>query len=147
MNYKWIWVQTVHSNSITENKFLGNSQAVFSWWYKTNFLWIVIDFYLVYKMSQSERHTLTPRDLRCYDDMVIVTHEVSWLTDNNCGNTNALKIIQDLCDGRNSCYVNHSKALLGGDGCSYMYYSCQTGKMYVIDMRTGTVWNKLFLAV
>ncbi|KAJ7360505.1 hypothetical protein OS493_015607 [Desmophyllum pertusum] len=85
----------------------------------------------IYKMSQSERHTLTPRDLRCYDDMVIVTHEVSWLTDNNCGNTNALKIIQDLCDGRNSCYVNHSKALLGGDGCSYpltlkMYYSCQT---------------------
>ena len=85
-------------------------------------------------MSQHEGYTLTPRYLHCYDDMVIVTHSVSWQREGECtGNPKAMDIIQSLCDGRNSCYIEHSTSLLGGS-CSEklefkMYYSCQTGKI------------------
>ena len=74
-------------------------------------------------MSQLEGRTVIPRDLHCYDDMVIVTHAVECV-----GNPNAMKIIQYLCDGRNSCYIEHIRSILG-DLQFKMYYSCQTGKI------------------
>ena len=87
-------------------------------------------------MSRTEGYTLIPRYLNCYDDMVIVTHAVSWQGDGECaGNPKAIKIIQSLCDGKNSCYIEHSRSILGGS-CVWpselkftMYYSCQTGKI------------------
>ena len=79
---------------------------------------------------------MIPRNLQCYDDMVIVTHAASWQRDGECeGNPKAMKIIQSLCDGRNSCEIVHSKSIFGGS-CETnfkfnMYYSCQTGKIKV----------------
>lgn len=78
---------------------------------------------------------MVPTNLSCYDNMVIVTHEVSW--DDGSGNCNygqrAMTIIQNLCDGRNSCVVLNKKSLLGGSCGSdlkfVMYYSCQTGTL------------------
>ena len=101
-------------------------------------------------MSQREGWTLIPRDLHCYDDMVIVTHAVSWRRDGECaGNPKAMKIIQSLCDGRNSCYIEHSKSILGGScGTNFdftMYYSCQTGNNGIFILltkregRTGSI--------
>lgn len=76
---------------------------------------------------------MTPRHLHCYDDMVIVTHAVYWQNEECDGNSQAMKIIQSLCDGRNSCYIEHSRSILGGSCLSTfeftMYYSCQTGEM------------------
>lgn len=85
-------------------------------------------------MSQYEGYTLVPRYLNCYDDMVIVTHAVSWQRDGECaGNPKAMKIIQSLCDGKNSCHIEHSTSILGGSCLSKlefkMDYSCQTGKI------------------
>lgn len=90
---------------------------------------------IVYRMEQSERYTMVPTNLSCYDNMVIVTHAVSW--DDGFGNCNygqrAMTIIQNLCDGRNSCVVLNKKSLLGGSCGSdlkfVMYYSCQTGTL------------------
>lgn len=77
---------------------------------------------------------MTPRNLSCYDDMVIVTHAVYWQRNGECdGNSQAMKIIQSLCDGNSSCYIEHSRSILGGSCWSTfeftMYYSCQTGEM------------------
>lgn len=77
---------------------------------------------------------MTPRNLSCYDDMVIVTHAVYWQRNGECdGNSQAMKIIQSLCDGNSSCYIEHSRSILGGSCLSTfeftMYYSCQTGEM------------------
>lgn len=76
---------------------------------------------------------MVPHDLRCYDDMVIVTHAVYWNNWECSGDSNALKIIKSLCDGRNFCQVENKRSALGGPcGSKFwftMYYSCQTGKL------------------
>ena len=88
-------------------------------------------------MQQYEGDSMVPRDLRCYDDMVIVTHAVSWKNWECPDDSSAFKIIKSLCDGKNSCYVEHSSSVLGGY-CYWkrlftMYYSCQTGVLSAIE--------------
>ncbi|XP_022779612.1 rhamnose-binding lectin-like [Stylophora pistillata] len=86
----------------------------------------------IYRMEWFENYGMTPTNLSCYDNMVIITHAVSWNDNGNCNyDQSAMTIIQNLCDGRKSCVVENKKRLLGGS-CEYsltfvMYYSCQTG--------------------
>lgn len=76
---------------------------------------------------------MVPNYLCCYDDMVIVTHAVYWFGSGCPNDPNAMKIIENLCDGRNSCHVEHNRNKLGGSCAEQlyftMYYSCQTGKL------------------
>ena len=77
---------------------------------------------------------MTPRNLSCWENMVIVTHSVSW-SDSNClTQPKSMQAIQEKCEGKSSCYVELERSFLGNP-CPderwldfKMYYSCQTGK-------------------
>ena len=86
-------------------------------------------------MDRKERTSLTPSHLNCSDNMVIVTHAVSWAADACSTQPESMQAIQRTCDGKSYCYVQHSRSALG-DPCPgarllrfTMYFSCQTGKI------------------
>lgn len=107
-----------------------NIKAFWTKYYVFSILFIFTP--IVYRMKRSESYGMAPTNLSCYDNMVIITHAVSWNDNGNCNyDQSAMTIIQNLCDGRKSCVVENKKRLLGGS-CEYsltfvMYYSCQTG--------------------
>ena len=94
-------------------------------------------YFPVYKISESENYNMVPRNLLCYENMVIVTHSVMWWNDDCPSQHDSFEAIHRLCDGRHFCSVNHTRSALG-DPCPAempwerlyfeMQYSCQSGK-------------------
>lgn len=94
-------------------------------------------------MEVTEGYGLTPRNLRCYDNMVIVTHFVSWSKYDCETQPESMHAIQSRCDGEGDCHVLYTRSVLG-DPCPdlswmrfVMYYSCQTGKISVVYVAGG----------
>ncbi|XP_032239241.2 uncharacterized protein LOC5513821 isoform X2 [Nematostella vectensis] len=88
----------------------------------------------VYEFARTEGYKMVPKNISCYEDMVIVPHDATWKS-NECPhlpNTAYPKVKQD-CDGNRHCYVNNGITYLG-DPCVgspkrfQMWYSCQTAK-------------------